>query len=86
MDHPELTDLVVTLVQMVSKVQMDLQEKKAYWDKEVTEEILVQRDWLVLRDFPAPQVQSELLESPGDKETPDPEDQWGRRVRLGRED
>lgn len=46
-----LMDLVVILVQMVLQDQMAHQERMVLLDKGETGEILVQKAWLVLRDF-----------------------------------
>lgn len=57
----------------------------ASWDRGATEETLVQRVWLDLRDFLDLQDLLELRDRPGNVEKLDREDQWDPREQLARE-
>lgn len=70
---------------MVLLALTGLQAKMASWDRGATEETLVQRVWLDLRDFLDPQDLLGLRDRPGNVEKRDLEDQWGPREQLARE-
>lgn len=81
-----LTDLVGTLALMALPDPTGPQAKMEIWDKEETEETLVQRVWLVLRDSPAPQALWGLRVMPAREERLAPEDPSAPLAPRGRED
>lgn len=81
-----LMDLVVILVLMVLQGQMAHQERMVFLDKGETEEILVQRAWLVLRDvldLLVPSVPRAMLER---EESLAQEDRLDHLAQLEKED